>query len=346
MTKFYFTILFYFAIAGYAFSQIDTTSSPAEPIGGIERLALRYYDIEFTPEQRQLLKGVEVEMIFYVSDSGVARLESVNGVLNRAIRDSLFARTDDLPRFKPQMSRGIAKQSLYFMQMQFPAYVIRQQDPVYTSPVFYKKLKIEDFEFIEKSDARLDIIIGGMVNTFIGSPADYLDTGGGMKVALTVTGDNKMFYGMNMNFYGNKRSASYDVKSTLEQYRNPATLFLGLTAGRWFDPFTLQVDLNYAIQNITERKEDDDSEWIQFRGFSPGLVAHYPLQLGKDKLSGDALYGRPSFVAHYLSFSFGMRYLFMSHRAASGLMAELGISYRLTTKMVESYKIKDSYYGR
>ncbi|NEN24504.1 hypothetical protein G3O08_13425 [Cryomorpha ignava] len=345
MSKIYFTILF-FAFTGFAFAQTDTTSSPPEPLGGIERLALRYYDIEFTPEQRQLLKGVDVEMIYFVSDSGVARLESVNGILNRAIRDSLFSRTDDLPRFKPQMTRGIAKQSLYFMQMQFPEYIIRPQDPLYNSPMYLQKLEMDDFEFIELSEARLDMVIGGMVNTFIGSPADYLNTGGGMKLLLAATGENKMFYGMNMNFYGNKRKAQYDVKSTLEQYENPGTLFIGITAGRWFNPFSLQVDLNYAIQNITERKEDDDSEWIQFRGFSPGLIAHYPLQLGKDKLSVNALYGRPSFVAHYLSFSFGMRYMFMNHSAASGLMAEVGVSYRLTTKMVESYKIKDSFYER
>lgn len=346
MKKIYFTILFCFAFAGYAFAQTDTTSSPPEPIGGIERLALRYYDIEFTPEQRQLLKGVELEMIYFVSDSGVARLESVNGIQNRAIRDSLFSRTADLPRFKPQMNKGIAKQSLYFMQMQFPEYILPLQDPLYNSAVLFQKLTMDDFEFIELSGTRLDWIIGGMVNTFIGSPADYLNTGGGMKLAIMMTGENKMFYGMNMNFYGNKRTADYDVKSTLEQYRNPATLLIGLSVGRWFNPFSVQVDLDYAVQNITERKEDDDSEWIQFRGFSPGVIAHYPLQLGKDKLSVSAFYGKPSFVAHSLSFSLGMRYMFMNHRAASGLMAEVGISYRLTTKMVESYKIKDSFYER
>src|SRR5690554_4024143 len=188
MTKIYFTILFCFAFVGYAFAQTDTSASPPEPIGGIERLALRYYDIEFTPEQRQLLKGVEVEMIYFVSDSGVARLESVNGIHNRAIRDSLFARNDDLPRFKPQMTRGIAKQSLYFMQMQFPEYIIRPQDRLYNSPIFFQKLEMDDFEFIELSGARLDLIIGGMVNTFIGSPGDYLNTGGGMKLELAMTG--------------------------------------------------------------------------------------------------------------------------------------------------------------
>src|SRR5690554_2449141 len=148
MTKIYFTILFCFAFTGFAFAQTDTTSSPPEPIGGLERLALRYYDIEFTPEQRQLLKGVEVEMIYFVSDSGVARLESVNGIQNRAIRDSLFARNDDLPRFKPQISRGIAKQTLYFMQMQFPEYILPLQDPLYNSAVLFQKLTMDDFEFI------------------------------------------------------------------------------------------------------------------------------------------------------------------------------------------------------
>jgi len=95
----------------------DTTFTPAEPIGGIERLSLRYYDIEFTPAQRTLLVGVDVEMIFLVSDEGVASIQSVNGVRNLAIIDSLYTRDAVLPGLQPQMQGGIPKQSLYFMNV-------------------------------------------------------------------------------------------------------------------------------------------------------------------------------------------------------------------------------------
>lgn len=342
----YILFLFGFLIAALSYSQVgpDTTSSPATPIGGIERLALRYYDIEFTPEQRKLIEGVKLELIFLVSDEGVATLESVNGVRNRAILDSLYSRDPFLPGFIPEIRKGIPKQSLYFIQFIFPTYSLERADVYQQQLIFYKPPTLEDFESLEMSNQRLDIIFGGMANSFFGSAADYLSPGGGMKVEMSFTTENLMFYGFNMNFFGNKRIQDYDLSSPLPQFSHPPTLFLGATVGRWFGVYNLQLDLNYAIQNITERLEDDDSDWVQFRGFSPGVVLHRVLQLGKDRFQANSSYGRPIFVAHCLNFSLGLRYLKMSQNSASGFMAEVGVSYRLATKLIESYRLKDSYF--
>jgi len=102
------------------------------------------------------------------------------------------------------------------------------------------------------------------------------NTGGGMKLELLITLNDKMIYGMNMNFFGNKRTVDYDLSSALPQFSNPPTLFIGGTVGRWLKSYAVQLDLNYAIQNITARLEDDDSEWVQFQGFSPGLLFSRP----------------------------------------------------------------------
>ena len=63
-----------------------------------------------------------------------------------------------------------------------------------------------------------------------------------------------------------------------------------------------------------------------------------------DKLNADGYYGRPSFMSHSLNLSLGFLYLFMNHAPASGSMAELGLSYRLGVKMIDSYRLKDRFY--
>jgi len=274
----------------------------------------------------------------------VASLESVNGVRNHAIIDSLYSRDPFLPGFKPEIQNGIPKQSLYFVQFVFPTYSHQSSELFQLQPMFYKPVRLEDFESIEMSNQRLDILIGGMANAFMGSAADYLAPGGGMKIEMTLTAENLMFYGVNMNFFGNRRTEDYDLNSPLPQFSHPATLFIGATAGRWFGVYNLQLDVNYAIQNITERLDDDDSGWVQFRGFSPGLVLHRIIQLGQDRFRTNSLHASPFFAAHFVDLSLGMRYLKMSHNNASGFMVEFGLSYRLATKMIESYRLKDSYF--
>lgn len=103
-------------------AQIDTTYAHAQPKGGIEKLALSFYDIEFTPEQRTLLNQRPIELHFFVSDEGAGRLESVNGTRNSAIIDSLFAAAQSIPDFVPATRGGAPVQSLYSMKMTFPTY--------------------------------------------------------------------------------------------------------------------------------------------------------------------------------------------------------------------------------
>ena len=74
-----FIIIFLLTIFSFGVSaQIDTSYTQATPIGGLNRLALVYYDIEFTPEQRRILENVNVELIFSINDQGIGNLEMIN----------------------------------------------------------------------------------------------------------------------------------------------------------------------------------------------------------------------------------------------------------------------------
>ena len=52
------------------------------------------------------------------------------------------------------------------------------------------------------------------------------------------------------------------------------------------------------------------------------------------------LYGSPVLTRGNLSARLGLRYHFYGHREARGLMAEIGLAYRIAVFTVERYKLK------
>ncbi|MBK9743701.1 MAG: hypothetical protein IPO94_12405 [Saprospiraceae bacterium] len=74
----------------------------------------------------------------------------------------------------------------------------------------------------------------------------------------------------------------------------------------------------------------NDLDWVQLKGWSPGLVVNYPVKLGKTN---------PMYY-------FGLRYLKFSLKEATGLMVEFGVSYRMAIKGVNKYKLKDEFLSK
>ena len=54
-------------------------------------------------------------------------------------------------------------------------------------------------------------------------------------------------------------------------------------------------------------------------------------------------YGSPVLLENNLNFHFGLRYIKLSIKDATGLMAELGVSYRMAIKAVNKHKLKDEF---
>ncbi|MCA1764235.1 MAG: hypothetical protein ABR574_03870 [Cryomorphaceae bacterium] len=332
--------LIFFILAHFASAQVADMETDAEPIGGIHRLALYYYDIEFTPEQRALLDSVNVELAFSVSDSGVAKLENVNGVQNRAIRDSLFAQ-QSIPPFKPAMQNGIPKPSLYFMRFQYPTYAVNHPHKIFPY-VHRKPFYVDDFDTVSISNRRLDVLIGGVMNQFVGKPTRYLALGGGMKIDLTYTTGSDVSLGMSMSFYGNKLREEYPISGSEEQNTHPPTLLIGLTVGRWLSDFHLQFEMAYAIQNVVSPDNDENQDLVQFTGFSPGVVLNRPVRFGKRRVVNS--FGVTALEKHALNLHLGARYLVFDFDSATGAMLEFGIGYRLTSRRIDYYRLNEGYY--
>lgn len=325
----------------FLFAQ-DSLHQEVAPKRGVEHLAIQYYGIEFTKEQRELLKGKEIEFIFQVDTVGKALLGAVNGITDAAILDSLRRKTDQLEPFYPSIRNGKAQPSIYFLRLTFPSYRMSEsQYWVSQNMRYYRRARLSDFEYIQTSNERIDILFAGVLNQFAGRPAEYISLGGGMKMDITVTDRRSMVWGLTMGVYANKIRNEYPIQLARPQLSPMPTLLVGALFGKWFPRFNVQGELNFAVQNVTEKIGEKDPGWKQLKGWSPGVLLNYPVLVGK-KQAG-FYYGAPSVVGNYLNLHVGLRYLGLSLPQASGLMLELGVGYRLTTFSVRDFKFKDSF---
>ncbi|RIJ41931.1 hypothetical protein [Pontibacter oryzae] len=325
-----------------AFAQTNEPSDP-RPIGGVSKAVLPFYKIDFSPAQRELLQGQSVELLFLVNTTGTATLEDIKGTSDSAIRDSLRQAAATMPEFYPSMAGNKKVEALYFLQFELPTYTQARLVQPSLHPLFFIQHAYEDYEYIHKSGKRLDILMGAAANAFAGKPAEYLSPGGGIKMDIMYTGAKGYGGGMVMSIYGNQLKKPYHINSAREQTSAPPTFLLGVGINKILkqqerNELQSQLELTYAGQNIVPKEDTHDEDWVQLQGFSPGLVLHYLIKLGKDKTS--FYYTQPAIVNHSLNLHSAVRPLFLNLKEASGVMLELGVSYRFTTHLVDEYRLK------
>lgn len=322
------------------YSQItDSLNAEVEPFGGINKLALKFYGIEFTKPQRKILEDKEIEMIFEVDEYGLAKLSEINGILDKDILDSLKIKSLTLEKFQPRVVNGVAQTSLYFLKMKFSSYKMTAYQLELLRGKVYNETKMENFEYILKSGRAIDVTLGGMGIQFFGKPDKYLSFGGGMRAKVCYSDGRKNIYGIQMGIYSNKLKNSFPLNTSKVQIPFPTSLQVGLTFGKCYKGMAIEVELNQAIMNLTERESTNDKNWIQLKGWSPGIILNYPLTLGKEKAV--YYYGSPTVFTHKLNFHFGLRYLKLNLKEASGPLLEIGAAYKMFFEHVKEYKIRD-----
>ncbi len=317
---------------------LDTINQDAAPKYGLNKLAIKYFGIEFSKEQRNRIKDIEIELIFEIDNVGTPILSEVNGISDQDIIDSLKHKTTHLENFHPMIRDGVPMFSIYFMQLTFPSYQLTNRRLGILQGQSYNEANLEDFEYIHKSGQSIDVAFSGLVNQFIGSPASHLRFGGGFSTLVSYTAKNYIIYGLNMKILGNKLKNEYPINSLREQFSVPPTLLVGLTFGKKLKEIEIQGELDIAVHNITPKLNESDNDWVQLNGWSPGVIIKYPIRLGKE--TPIYYYGAPSLLSHNLDLHLGLRYLSYPLPQASGFMFELGIGYKMSQAGVKEYKLK------
>ena len=327
-----------------AYSQVsDSSITGSDQKSSSTKLALAYYKIKFTKEQRKQLAQVNLELMLHVDSEGNLTLEDVKGTTDEAIIDSLKRTTRLAPKFPPRIVNGAKEEAIYFMEFQYPKRTISQGAFTPFNSLGYKRYALDDFEFIRKSGRRMDMVFGGTSNGFLGQAGNHLGVGGGMKIDFMFTGKKGYGLGFITSFYGNKLKKEYQLNTSREQYSTPPTMVMGASLSKFIAQqerreFTLQVDICYAIQNLTARLTETDQGWIQLQGFSPGVVANYLIKIGKDH--PDYYYGSPFLRNNYINLHGAIRPVFYNLKQASGTLVEFGISYRMGLHQIREYKLK------
>lgn len=322
-----------------ACGQVDPTDLQPTPVGGLERLALLYLKTDFTPEQRARLNDVQLELIFFVDSLGVAVLEDVNGIDDHDIIDSLKQRRV-IPPFRPRYEDGHFRNGLFFMLLSFPSYGMPyEQHP----PQRYGSFRLEEVEELEYSGQNFQMTVGGVVNTFAGSPTRYLSPGGGLKMDV-LCGFDKWGVGLSLSAYGNHAREYYPIQTTRELNDSPTTFIVALVGSRDMlkhgnHILTLQLELGYVAQTLSSPIDSYDRDYVELSGFTPGLIANYLVPVSKPRFQNR--YYIPSVTTHYLNFHAGARPILVDLKEARGVMFDVGVSYRFFTNAVHRYRLRE-----
>lgn len=337
-SKILITTLFFFGF-NQNFAQVnETQNNDVSPKVEITDLALHFYISDFTEEQRSLLEEKTIELIFRIEKDGKPVLQKINGISNAGIIEVLETRAIELDHFNPKIVNGNPESAIYFLNIKFPKKDLKTEATnLHFETINFSKLKMKDFSSITYNHTGSDLTIGFVANQFIGRSSRFNGIGPGIKLDYTINDRKGFMYGINMSVYANKNKRDYSIQTNIPQQSTRGVSMIGLSFGKWFNRFNIQADFNYAVQNITDKEEEKDPNWVQFKGFSPGIAANYPLLIGKEKPV--LYYGSPAIIGHYINLHGAFRYATLGHKEANGFIFELGLSYRLRLRNVEKYTL-------
>ncbi len=321
------------------------TNRDASPKYGISLLAANFETIQFTEQQLAKLSKSELELVMRIDREGIATLLKVNGVRDAGIIDSLSRKFSRIsPNFNPRIENGMSVNSIYSLMLHIPRakpFDEERNEPLgrYGEPGFVKSYN--------KSGKRLDFLIGLMANGYSCNAREYQQPGGGMKLDVIYSGPN-FGAGMVIALVANELKKDYPIVTNRERSKLPTTFMIGLALNRvmheWKrSEFIMQFELNYAEETITPQLYSNDYDNVKFTGWSPGFVGNYLIRIGKDKFGSESMrVGKREPVVYYsyLNFHAALRPLYFNSKEASGLMFEVGVSYRFSAQFLKGYVIK------
>ncbi|WP_020566945.1 hypothetical protein [Neolewinella persica] len=314
----------------------DTTYVPAEPPISVARMAIFYYDINWTDEQWAELAGRQVELIYLIDEVGEPFLQASRGLPDDAVRDSMTIATSRLPYFTPARRGEFFEESVYSVQFSFPSYRPAAGNDLLLMSRFLLPVSREVLaeEYVKDYNA---VFIDFNLNylSHLGTPGSYLKGGGGFDMYIGGMWKPRWGAGLAMGteFNGKKRSFPDDPIPGRE----------GAASGVWIGGllnhnlkmtdrglFSIRGELAYGVLNAANRLDPDEDEgWVQYRGVHTGIHVNYALRFSRFTPNPGLVNGHVTARYSAINFTGGLRYRHYGDKEGTGAHWFLGIGYRL-----------------
>ena len=310
--------------------------APFSPAG----MALHYIALDWTPEQWDTLSGRHAELVYLVDTAGLPTLRVLRGVDETDLRDSFFTATDRLPRWLPTRRDGKPQESLYALEIDFPAFGTPYEEIVRYEGFF-------DFTWdtiapdtiathYRRTGSSGYIDFNVAYNTYYGRVKNYLNPGVAWGFHVWGRGTKSWTYGLSLGGEFNNRSQPFPIDPFPNRDDRSSTgFFIGGFAGPRLllterSDLTLNLELAYGQLSASDRI-DPESEigYSAYRGFHSGLRLNYSLRPGRyQPVTAGPERDELTALMHGINLVAGVRHRYYGNREGTGLYLFAGLGYR------------------
>ena len=312
---------------------------PQAPVS-LPALALHYYSINWTPAQWDTLRGREVELFFLIDQIGEPYLQTVRGIDEPDLIDSLQAATSRLRYFQPAREEGELVESVYGMYFTFPDRPLRERTKVQyaTNWLGISFIPPGDLER-EYAFSRFSLVVDYnlLFADYVGGPNEYIKPGGGFDLIFASRWSPQWGAGVavGLDIAGLRKALPED-----DLLRSDAQLANGYFAGcvdrvlhvspqrEW----TVRGELGYGFLGISDDEDEQPDGNLSYGGLHTGLLVHYSNPFGQPGANGAARDARGRVQAQSFGYNFfaGLRYRYLGDRTGTGVYYFLGAGIRIS----------------
>ena len=302
-------------------------------------MALHYYSIDWTAAQWDTLRGREVELFFLIDRIGEPFLQTVRGIDEPEILDSLAVATSRLLYFTPARDEGELVESVYGIYFTFPDRPLRQRnEPDYATNwlgvSFIPPGDLERDYAFDRFSFLIDYNV--LFADYVGAPGEFIKPGGGFDLVFASRWSPRWGAGVAI---GLDMAA---LRKALPE--DPLARSDGGVANGYFagcldrvlrvspqEEWTVRGELGYGFLGIANDQDEQPDGDLNHGGLHTGLSLRYSNPFGQPGAGGAVRDARGRVQAQGFGYNLfaGLHYRYLGDRTGTGIYYFLGAGIRI-----------------
>ena len=320
----------------------DSTYVGPQPPMSLSALSLHYYSVDWTPAQWDTLRGRELELFYLVDEIGEPFLQTVRGIDEPAILDSLRIATGRLLYFKPARSEGKITDGVFGFYFTFPDRAQAYDAARYIGPwtgivgaYIPSEQLTKDYVF-----DRFNFVIdyNALFADYVGAPNRYAKPGGGFDLVFAGRWSPRWGAGVAIGLDAAGLSSALPEDPLNRSDGRLFNGFIAATADRVFNvspsrEWMLRGELGAGFFGIANDDDENPDGSLEYVGLHTGLLLHYSNPFGDFATgTGGATLdqkGRVQRAGFGYNLFAGVRYRYLGDRSGTGVYYVLGAGFRI-----------------